>query len=866
MGSTAIGALTRVLAWRRVTARPLRSCVTAAGIAASVAFLFSILSLNAQLASTARDTAALLKGPRLLQVVPASSGGLPEDLADRLGADPRVAAATPFLVRRATMANGPFETGMFVIGGNFGTLLPGLSMPATEQRSLGQYGGDVVLSRKLADRLHVRTGGVVTVGGMTDRRGLRVRAVVASSDLDRIDGGMVATIPLDLAQSIFGRNDRVDQIMVLAAPHTDLKALQHDVATSIEGTGLVGPPGTAVGENANFALLRSFTNFVGVFVVLAALMLVFHTMATATAERRTEIALARALGSSRRQLMFATLFEAGLLGVVGTAIGLLLGAALARLVVPLTRYMYANGSPVDLPTNVTLQTGPAVLAAVAGIAGATIGALLPARSAARAAPVDAFRPTATYEWREPAQPKRERTRVALGGVVSIVGLAFALFGGTRNPNNATRAMVPLLAVYVGVLILVPSVIPIAARAAAAVLNRLSSTTGRLAADSLRANPRRTTINVIALLIPVAAVAMTAVAFGSGLTGINRLARAAVGAPLNVDADSYVNVLGGSVASQPLTPFHQGALEAIPGVRAVLPYQNANIRLPDASPGILYAIPFAAAARAETTEMVTFARLADNPADLTRRLLAGEIGASRVSARLLGLKPGSNVILPTPSGPRTFTVGALFDDWAFQGTFAMDLDLYRSVWGDERAYRYAIVPSPGASPRELAARINIMTKGFAIPAQAHTRDRTVNELKANTTIFLPLTRAMTLVSLLFAALALANAAFADVTERRRLLALQRTLGMTNRQIGRSLALESATVGVIGAVGGGIVGVGLGVVSARILAYQVALTIDYAVPWTLIIISIILGVMVAVGATHYARRMAKRIPIIEALRFE
>ena len=105
------GALVRVLAWRRLTARPLRSCVTAAGVAIGVAFLFSILSLNAQLTSTAHDTAALLHGPRLLQVVPASPGGLPEQLAAQLARDPRVAATAPLMVTRAKMSNGPRETG-----------------------------------------------------------------------------------------------------------------------------------------------------------------------------------------------------------------------------------------------------------------------------------------------------------------------------------------------------------------------------------------------------------------------------------------------------------------------------------------------------------------------------------------------------------------------------------------------------------------------------------------------------------------------------------------------------------------------------------------------------------------------------------
>jgi putative ABC transport system permease protein len=427
-------------------------------------------------------------------------------------------------------------------------------------------------------------------------------------------------------------------------------------------------------------------------------------------------------------------------------------------------------------------------------------------------------------------------------------------------------MLPVVAVYGGALILVPIAVPFAARAAAAILGRLSITTGRLAGDALRANPRRTVINVMALLVPVCVVIMTALAFSSGLSEIGRLARAVVAAPLNVDADSYVGGPGSAVASQPLAPGHQSVLEAVPGVRAVLPYENANVSLPDQSIGVVYAIPLAAAQRAGVADMVGIPRLADDPDAFTQRLTGGEIAASHFAARSLDLRPGSRVTLPTPTGPREFTVGALFDDWAFQGSFYIDLDTYRAVWGDDGAYRYAIVPTAGTHLDELRRRVEAAVTDAAMPAQVHTRDEAVAQLEANTTSLLPLTQGMALASLVFAALALANAAFTAVTERRWTIALQRTLGMTRRQITRSLALEAVAIGLVGALGATVVGLALGVFTARFLADQLATTLPYDIPWTLVAISAVLGVAVAVSATHHPRRIAKRLAIIEALRFD
>lgn len=857
--------LVRVLAWRRLADRPLRSGLTAGGVAVGVAFLFSILSLNVQLASAARDTAAVFDGARLLQVTPASPGGLPEELAGQLAADARVQTAAPLLVMRSTASIGDRETGVFVLAGSPEDLVAHDAMPSKGDVELAEGGGDIGISRRLARRLHAELGGEVIIHASTGKTPRRVGAVVSSPALDRINGGMVAAMPLAPAQELFGRTGRVDQIMLLARPDVDMDALRRDLGDAIDGIGVVASPGAATGASPEFALVQLFTSSVGAIVVLAAVVLVFHTMSMAVAERRTEIALARSLGSTRRQLLVVSLTEAGLLGCAGTAVGLLAGGALARVVVPLARVAYAGGSPVDLPTDVALQVGPAVVAAAAGIVGAVLGAVVPARSAARAAPVDALRPDAAYEWRDPGRPTR-RLAIATAGVtliaVGMVLLDRPVSGRTDDP----LAAVPYVLVFGGALILVPMVVPFTTRAAANLLDRLSPTTGRLAGDAMRANPRRTTINVMALLLPVTIVITIEVAFDGSIETIRRMARANVVAPLNVDADTYVGGPASPVASQPMAPAHQARLETVPGVRAVLPYENAHIRLPDDTTGVVYAIPLAAATRAGVPEMVQAPRLASDPAAFAEALAAGEVAASHFAARALDLEVGGPLTLPTPAGPRTFTVGALFDDYAFRGTFYLDLDTYRAVWGDDGAHRFGIVPSGDVPVDELHARIETAVKDGALPALVVTRDEAVAEFVTNTTAFLPLGRGMTLAGLAFAVLALANAAFTAVTERRWLFALQQTLGMTRRQIARSLALEAIVVGVVGTIGAVIVGIALAKVNNRFLGNVAAITLGISVPWAFVGITAVLGILVALGATYFPRRTAKRMTIIESLRFD
>jgi putative ABC transport system permease protein len=836
-------------------------------VAVGVAFLFSMLSLNAELAASVHDTANLLTGPRLLQVTPAAPGGLPDDIVGQLSRDQRVATAAPLLATRSTASYRGRETGVFVLAGTpaVGDLVPADQLPSMDQVELARDGGDIGIGRRLARRLHLAPGDEVALDATTGRTRLRVAAIVDSPALDRINGGLVAAMPLESAQAVFGRTGRVDQVMVLARPDADLGALRRDLIAKLDGIGLVGPPGGADGTDPTFLLPQLFTISVGAIVLLAALVLVFHTMSMATAERRTEIGLARSLGSTRRQLLAVTLTEAGLLGAAGTAVGLLAGGALAVVVVPLARVAFAGGSPVDLPTHVAFRVVPALAAAVAGIGGALLGAALPARSAARAAPVDALRPAADYEWRDPGRPTRRVAIAGFGAVLVAAGLVL-LDRPVSGRLNDPLAAVPYVLVFEGALILVPMLVPFVLQLAAAVVGRLSPTTGRLAADALRANPRRTTINVMALLLPVSIMVMTTVAFDGSLGDIGRLARAFVAAPLNVDADSYIGGPASPVASQPLSRAQQSTLETVPGVRAVLPFESARIRLPGDTRGVVYAVPLAAAQRAGTPDAVQVARLARDPDEFTRRLVAGGIGVSRFAARALHLRVGDQLTLPTPSGPKPFTVGGVFDDYTFEGTFAVDLDTYRSVWDDDGAYRFGVVPSPGTSLEDLATRIDAALTNGSIPAHVHTREAAVADLETNTTAFLPLLRGMTLAGLVFAVLALANAAFTAVTERRWLFALQQTLGMTRRDIARSLAVEAIVVGVVGTVGAVVVGICLASVNNRVLGNVVAIHLGISVPWGFVGVAAALGIAVALGATSLPRRAAKRMTIIESLRFD
>ena len=111
--------------------------------------------------------------------------------------------------------------------------------------------------------------------------------------------------------------------------------------------------------------------------------------------------------------------------------------------------LLSRDTPVPANATVagTLKQKMALIAATAGIVGSVLGAVIPARRAARAAPIDAFRPTATYEWQDPTRPARQLTTAMVGAAMMAGGLAFALRHNAAPSNR--QVMVSVMAVYVG---------------------------------------------------------------------------------------------------------------------------------------------------------------------------------------------------------------------------------------------------------------------------------------------------------------------------------------------------------------------------------------------------------------------------------
>ncbi|MEL6185838.1 MAG: ABC transporter permease, partial [Myxococcota bacterium] len=170
----------------------------------------------------------------------------------------------------------------------------------------------------------------------------------------------------------------------------------------LEGPGYAGPVssrieqrGLRVDDTPKLvgAALTVGAGLVGLFALLLLALSAFaiaQTFFLMVAERRSELAILRALGAKRGGLGRLVLTEAAIVGAVGSVVGVAAGAGLA-----LALDVGVRGALPDLPLQpeALVHLSPALMAAglILGVSAAVLGAAFPALRASRADPARALR-------------------------------------------------------------------------------------------------------------------------------------------------------------------------------------------------------------------------------------------------------------------------------------------------------------------------------------------------------------------------------------------------------------------------------------------------------------------------------------------
>lgn len=856
--------LVRQINLRHFFERRLRTSLTLVGVAAGVALVVSIVTINTTLLSAVRASVRELAGSAELEVSAPDQTGLPGRTIAEVEGSPGVERAVPILHSATTFTHGDQEERMAIIGitPEFPSLFP---REAGEMGKIGftggfgGRGGGLVLAGTAADVLGAAIGDRIQVETPRGNVPLRVTGKVTGGPIFHYHGGEFGVMLLPAAQQTFGRDDRIDSIYVVTDPEADLGDVTAGIEANVSAGAIVGPPGER-GEGLERALnaITTLTSVSGTVAVFVAMFVVFNTMSMSLAERRREISMTFAFGASRTHVFGAFVAEAAVLGAIASGIGIAGGLVMAKLLVEPAMQglrvlaLNADGSLVVAPWHIGLGL-------TCGLVVAVVGAVIPARRIHRVSPIESLRPEASYEWK-PGGAKwwSKPLSVVAGAGLLAISLVVLSYHPHESSNLGWLTNVGFLIGLAGVTFLLPPLVALGVRILRPILVSGFGPAARVSADALTTNPGRTTVTVGALVLTLGLVIGVGSALSSFENEFLRSAQIWYGAPLNVNAASYF-----SLNSDQALPYSaREPMEQVDGVAGVYPDRYRPIQI-GGERVIMFVIPAVDVVR-------DGAELAPE-GEVYRRQLAVDLGrdqiwVSQYTADRRDLEVGETLTIPTPEGEKGFEVAGLYNDLTPFESMYMGAGTYVDNWNETSVDRFEIALEPGASVAGVAEGLRRVIEAEGIPANVKTRDQLIGSVFTNVTSTFSVARGIQLAALIVAALTITNTMFIAVMERKWELGLQRAVGMARGQLGRSLLLEAGAIGIIGGTGAVLLGLAIGSLMLDDMSELFSFSIPYEVPWVLVGVAFVVGMGLAGLAGLYPTRTAVRTPIIEALRYE
>ncbi|HET7711487.1 MAG TPA: FtsX-like permease family protein, partial [Thermoanaerobaculia bacterium] len=229
--------------------------------------------------------------------------------------------------------------------------------------------------------------------------------------------------------------------------------------------------------------------------------------------------------------------------------------------------------------------------------------------------------------------------------------------------------------------------------------------------------------------------------------------------------------------------------------------------------------------------------------------------------------GDLVTIPTADSPRSFSIVGIYRDYSNdRGVVVMDRAQYVRLYRDATINTIAVFLKPGTDPdaarRELERSLGPRFGAFAV-MNADIR-REVMRIFDQT---FAITYALLGIAIAVAVLGIVNTLSALILERRRELALLRVAGLTQREVGTMLVLESSILGVVATVAGTVMGYVLSLILIFVINRQsFGWTIEFHVPAGLIAVSLGLTFLAAALAGLVPARLAASIDISRAIKAE
>ena len=829
---------------RHLRVQPVRELMAVGGVAAGVALLFAVQVAHGSITGSFEEIAHGVAGRATLEVAARGPEGFSEKISEEIERTPGVKAAAP-LVELPIVVVGPrARRALTLVGASEQvTALGGALTQSFQHAADSSHRGLIVLTQATASAIGVRPGQNirVLVGERTET--VTVDATVGSGDLGAAAESPIAAAPLGAAQGLAGHGENVTR--VLLQPRAGQEASVRSRLTRRFGgflnvrtvdteakllDGAAGPE-------------KQVTLLFGAISLLAGMILAFNALLLTSDERGRFISSLIKTGAKDSTIIASLVFDALVLGVIGSVIGLAAGDAISLIAYRTVPGYIAAAFAIGGQRVIGIET--VLLALAGGMAAALVAAGIPA--------IVILRGSAA------AEPEGVGRGVSLTGKLrisdTIVFVCGALLFGV---SVATALLAPALTVVAllgltgGLVICLPLVSHHLLAFGHRLAQKSRNASARLSVAELRAAPAR----LIALLATGSIAALLMVVIGGSVADVQHAASRGA-ADLLSSASVWVKP-GGPENVYTTQPFAyqatQSQIQQASAVTSVLAWRDSFLDLPTRRVWVL-GVP------RQTPDQIAPSQLIEGSlATADQRIREGGwVAISQPIAKEKHLHIGQSFQLPTPAGNASFRLAATIANYGWlPGAIVMSANDHAKLWSNT-ASELAVSLRPGVSPEEgRKAVLAALPAGSALAIKTNSeRHAEVSAVLGSTLQRLNDTTIVVIIATIVSVIALMIGA---IWQRRGRLNSLMSIGMGTGQLAALVTYESATVLLSGCV----IGIAAGLVGQLLidgwLHQTTGASVHYDPAWkaaaqTLVIAAAISGIATLV-AVMQARGMEAR----------
>ncbi|MFF9056026.1 ABC transporter permease [Streptomyces erythrochromogenes] len=702
---------------------------------------------------------------------------------------------------------------------------------------------EVALDKATADKGNYKVGDKVRVATNGPVKEYSLAGVFTTEDGAVQAGGSLVLFETKVAQELYLKPGYFQELSVGAKNGTSAEKLLADIKPLVDKNAKAQTGAALAAEQAK-QIEKGLSNLSTMLLVFAGIslfvgiFLIYNTFTMLVTQRTKELALLRAVGANRGQVMRSVLSEALVVGVLSAAVGLLSGIGLAigiRSVIGSLGAKLPGGALVIAPGTVTA-------ALVIGVVITTVAAVLPAWRTGRIAPVAAMGSAHL-----PATSKSLLVRNILGSIISLGGIGLVFLGVSTGGNSGRMTMgAGAFFMLIGMIVLLPLLSKPVIGSVRPLLQKVFGVPGKLAAQNAVRNPRRTAVTAASLAIGLTLVTTLSVLGITVGKVVDRMSTEKLKADYRVSMSSDAGSLDKSVAE---------TLSKAPGIKAVSP-QTAGYFLVDGD--------FRAASGVNPATIGQLLNVEVLSGSLDS-LGKGDVAVAEKTAKKQNFTVGSAIKLKYDDGQEaSVKVGAIFKDMeGLLSPYVIDNKILSEHSEEMYIPEVYVNVDGGASKAAQQKVVDALGKNPAITVATQQDMR--NEMGGMINTMLNIMYGLLGMALVISVLGVVNTLAMSVFERTQEIGMLRAIGLDRSRVKNMIRLEAVVISLFGAA--------LGVVIGIFLAWAVGSTLAEAMPgyelilpWDRIGIFLLLAAVVGVLAAMWPARSAARLNMLTAIKTE